>query len=35
VGHRAGWYINCGEWFETFSYITRTGDAFTLNYWDK
>ncbi len=31
---RDGWYINCGEWFEQFSYITRDGDSFTLHHWE-
>ena len=29
-----GWYINCGEWFERFSYIIRQGTSFSLHYWD-
>lgn len=28
------WYINCGEWFERFSYVIREGTSFSLHYWD-
>jgi UDP-2,3-diacylglucosamine hydrolase len=30
-----GWYINCGEWFERFSYVIRQGADFSLHYWDQ
>ncbi len=30
-----GWYINCGEWFEKFSYVQREGISFSLRYWEK
>jgi UDP-2,3-diacylglucosamine hydrolase len=30
----AGWYINSGEWFETFSYVLRGGSSFSLHHWN-
>jgi UDP-2,3-diacylglucosamine hydrolase len=30
-----GWYINCGEWFDKFSYVTRIGEDFELHYWTE
>ena len=30
-----GWYINCGEWFERFSYVVRERGAFSLQYWTR
>ncbi len=28
-----GWYINSGEWFESFSYVLREGTSFSLLNW--
>ena len=29
----ASWYINCGEWFERYSYVVREGTSFSLRFW--